>query len=73
VIVFRNETYSSYYFAGRIEWNETEDISYMIKTGVTTPKAWGFFRNTSFEYNWLLGNGTGGLCNNSGAQFAIEG
>ena len=72
VIVFKNETLNEYFFAGRIEWNSTEDISNMVKTGVTSPVAWGFFRNTSYEYNWLLGNGTDGYCNNTGAQFAIE-
>ncbi|MEM5855482.1 MAG: hypothetical protein QW472_04170, partial [Candidatus Aenigmatarchaeota archaeon] len=72
VIVFKNETYNKFFFAGRIEWNWTEDISNMNKSNVNSPVAWGFFKNTSFEYVWLLGNGTNGFCNNTGAQFAIE-
>jgi hypothetical protein len=73
----------SRFWAGRIEWNSTEDISNMVKIGtgeigVYTPTAWGFLRNASNEYNWLVGNGTptvGGnarLCNRTDSQFAIE-
>jgi hypothetical protein len=72
LIVFKNETYNKFFFAGRIEWNWTEDISNMQKTGVNSPVAWGFFKNTTYEYNWLVGNGTDGFCNNTGAQFALE-
>jgi hypothetical protein len=73
VIVFKNETYDKDFFAGRIEWNWTEDISEMNKNNVNGPiKSWGFFKNTSYEYNWLVGNGTGGQCNASGTQFAID-
>jgi len=72
LIVFKNETYDKFFFAGRIEWNWTEDISNMIKTGVTSPIAWGFFKNTTYEYNWLVGNGTDGFCNNTATQFALE-
>jgi hypothetical protein len=73
VIVFTNETYNKFFFAGRQEWNWTEDISNMNKGNVNSPAAWGFFRNTSFEYNWLVGNGTNGTCsNNSATQFAIS-
>lgn len=72
VIAFRNDTYNKYFFAGRIEWNWTENISNMYQANVDNPAAWGFFKNTSYEYNWLVGNGTDGLCNDSYAQFAIE-
>jgi hypothetical protein len=72
VIVFKNETYNKFFFAGRIEWNWTEAISNLNTSYVTSPKAWGFFKNTSFEYVWLLGNGTNGYCNETGAEFAIE-
>ena len=72
VIVFKNETYNKFFFAGRIEWNWTEDISNLDTSAVTSPVAWGFFKNTSYEYVWLVGNGTDGFCNNSNAQFAIE-
>jgi hypothetical protein len=72
VITFMNNSYNKYFFAGRLEWNSTADISNMIYTGVTSPRAWGFFRNTTYEYNWLVGNGTGGWCNNTATQFAIS-
>jgi len=74
VLVIRNETNLNRFWAGRIEWNSTEDISNMVKTAVTAPAAWGFFRNTSFEYNWLVGNDTApaGACNTTGVRFAIE-
>lgn len=72
VIVFKNETYNKFFNAGRLEWNWTEDISNLEKGGVTSPVAWGFFKNTSYEYVWLLGNGTNGYCNNTGAEFAIS-
>ncbi len=72
VITLRNETDSGFFFAGRIEWNWTQDIPNHDWSAVTSPKAWGYFRNTSNDYVWVLGNGTNGLCNNTGAQFAIE-
>ena len=79
VITFKNETYDKYFFAGRIEWNWTEDISNMLKANVNSPASWGFFKNTSYEYNWLVGNGTppdtdlGGIyCNGTGTQFAFD-
>lgn len=73
VIVFRNETDSNYYFAGRLEWNSTEDVSYKDLSVINTPVSWGFFRNTSYEYFWGLGqNSTAGDCNDTGAQFAIS-
>ncbi|MEM5836762.1 MAG: hypothetical protein QW058_03355, partial [Candidatus Aenigmatarchaeota archaeon] len=34
VIVFKNETYNKFFFAGRIEWNWTEDISNLNKNNV---------------------------------------
>jgi len=73
VIVFKNETYDKYFFAGRQEWNLTENVSNMNQGGVNSPVAWGFFKNASYEYNWLVGNGTNGTCgNNSAAQFAFS-
>ena len=45
----------------------------MVKTNVNTPAAWGFFRNTSYEYNWLLGkNSTNGRCNETATEFALS-
>jgi hypothetical protein len=72
VIVFRNETDSQYFFAGRLEWNWTEDVGNKDLSALTSPVAWGFFKNTSYEYFWALGNGTGGYCNNTNAQFAVS-
>ncbi len=72
VIVLKNETYDKFFFAGRIEWNWTQSISNLQTGAVSSPVAWGFFKNTSFEYVWLVGNGTNGFCNNTVAQFAIE-
>ena len=79
VITIRNETNETYYFAGRIEWNWTEDIPNHDWQYVISPVAWGYFRNTSNDYVWALGNGTppaadptGIYCNNTDAEFAIE-
>ena len=74
VITLKNESDSKYYFAGRIEWNWTQDIPNHLWSAVTSPKAWGYFRSTSNDYVWVLGNGTGtsGRCNETGSQFAIE-
>jgi hypothetical protein len=70
-IALENETDSQYYFAGRIEWNWTQDIPNNDWSAVTTPVAWGYFRNTSNDYVWVLGNGTDN-CSSSDAEFAIE-
>ncbi len=77
VITLSNDT-TNYYFVGRIEWNWTEDIADHDWSAVTSPVSWGYHRNTSNDYVWVLGNGTppvgdpnGIYCNNS-AQFAIE-
>jgi hypothetical protein len=72
VIVFKNETYNKFFFAGRLEWNWTEDISNLDTSGVTSPVAWGFFKNASNEYVWLVGSGSNGFCNESDTEFAIE-
>jgi hypothetical protein len=40
--------------------------------GNANARSWGYFRNTSSDYVWVLGNGTGGRCNESNAQFSIE-
>jgi len=72
VLTLMNETLSKYFYLGRIEWNWTQDISSHDWSQVTSPIAWGYFRNMSNDYVWVLGNGTNGLCNNSGAQFSYE-
>jgi len=72
VIVVRNETDTVPQFVGRIEWNWTDSINNADFSAINSLRAWGFYKNTSFEYVWAVGNGTGGFCNNTGAQFAIE-
>ena len=75
VITMINKTNpDKYYFAGRIEWNWTEVVSNANFTNINGyhAVAWGFFRNTSREYFWGVANGTGGLCNESGAVFGVS-
>jgi len=79
LIVVRNETDSPMYFAGRLEWNWTGDISNKdlsnmgaACTGSPGNCSWGFVRNTSYEYMWAVSNGTGGVCNESGTQLGLE-
>jgi len=72
VLTIRNESGGQFYFAGRLEWNWTQDIPTHSWAAVTDPVAWGFFRNTSSDYVWVLGNGTSYGCNDTDAQFAIE-
>jgi hypothetical protein len=71
VITIKNETDPKYYFAGRVEWNWTQDIPTHSWAAVTTPVSWGYIRNTTNDYVWVLGNGTVG-CNSSNAQFSVE-
>jgi len=71
VIVVSNESEAIPQFVGRIEWNWTDSISNANFDAINSVRAWGFYKNTSFEYVWAVGNGTDGLCNNTGAQFAI--
>ncbi len=74
VIALKNESDPQFFLAGRIEWNWTQDIPNHDWTtvGVTTPVSWGYFRNTSNEYVWVVGSGDDGFCNMSNTQFAIE-
>lgn len=76
-LVMRNQTNNTIYFAGRLEWNESSVPSNLVTNDVNSPVAWGFFRNTSYEYAWVVGNGTGTtptniLCNDTGSQFGIS-
>ena len=50
----------------------TNIISNLNTGNIDDPVAWGFFKNTSQEYVWAIGNGTGGLCNDTGVQFGID-
>jgi len=76
LLVFRNESTSTYQWAGRLEWNWTEAISNRDRSAIDDPVAEGFFRNASVALYWAVGNGSGsgtlGLCNDTYAQFAIE-
>jgi len=72
VIALRNSSNAAYYFAGRIEWNWTSDPGNKNLASFISPVSYGFFKNTSYEYFWALGNGTNGLCNTTGAQFGIS-
>ncbi len=72
VVVLRNESNTQYFWAGRLEWNWTEAIANTNRTDLNAPTAEGFLRNASVSFYWNIGNGTGGLCNNTGSQFAIE-
>ena len=90
VIVFANQSqgvdagagYRNYTFAGRLEWNWTDDVSNTDHSAFNqTPTAWGFFRNVTNDYYWAVRNGTNAsfpgtdgamYCNNSDALFGIE-
>jgi hypothetical protein len=79
VLTIRNETEAKYYYLGKLEWNWTEDISSHNWGAVTSPVSWGYFRNLTSSYVWLVGNGTptvgdptGIYCNDTGSEFAIE-
>jgi hypothetical protein len=74
LITIKNETDTIPEFVGRIEWNWTDVIDGADYSDIPSNslRAWGFYKNTSFEYVWAVGNGTGGFCNNTGALFAIE-
>lgn len=79
VLTIRNETETKYYYLGRLEWNWTEDIASHNWGAVASPVAWGFFKNLTNSYVWVVGNGTptagdptGIYCNNTLSEFAIE-
>jgi hypothetical protein len=83
VIMISNESNATMYYAGRIEWNWTEDITYKDITalGATACDAghncsWGFIRNSSYEFMWAASNGTDlletGLCNFTDSQLILE-
>ena len=72
VILMKNQTYPNLSWVGRIEWNWTNTLSNADYSNLDDPVAWGFFKNMTYEFVWAIGNGSYDLCNNSGAQFAIE-
>jgi hypothetical protein len=79
VVTIKNETDAKFYYLGKIEWNWTEDISSHNWIAVVNPVSWGYFRNLTNSYVWLVGNGTppaadptGIYCNDTGTELAIE-
>jgi hypothetical protein len=72
IISISNITTAQYFFLGRLEWNWTESLQNLNTTNLDSPVSWGFYKNASQEYIWAAGNGTDGLCNNTGAQLAVS-
>ena len=79
VLKIENETVDTQYFAGRLEWNNSEPITNLVTSAVTDYNASfsGFIRNTSLEYVFIVGNGTPPVddptayyCNNTDTEFA---
>ena len=66
----RNESGGENYFAGRLEWNYTDSIE--LITLPDDAQAWGWFKNTSYEYTWALANGTDGTCNETGSALYVN-
>jgi hypothetical protein len=79
LLVMKNNSAPKMYWVQRKEWNWTTPIPNidLAAIGQSSRAGWGFFRNTTLEYVWAVGNGTNsseggpGLCNNTGALFAI--
>ncbi|VVB60823.1 Uncharacterised protein [uncultured archaeon] len=67
LIFVKNSTDSSYYHAGRLEWNLSTVLTgeTLSLAGATQNFSHGWYRNnTGNEYLWKLENGTAGFCNN---------
>jgi len=48
----KNNTGEDFWFAGRLEWNYTDNIELIsLPSGADS---WGWFHNTSYEYVWAL-------------------
>jgi hypothetical protein len=73
LLVMKNNSASKMYWVQRKEWNWTTPIPNidLAAIGSTSRAGWGFFRNTTIEYVWAVGNGTNSRCNETGAIFAI--
>jgi len=84
IVLKKNETGASYYYAGRLEWNITE-----VKPGVAGPPGsstsggdvavvWGYYNNATpgGRYLFYLVNGSAisdsGGCNSTGSKIMIE-
>lgn len=58
---------------GRLEWNLTKPLAGETLPAVESVWAHGWYRNSSEnDYLWLLENGTGGRCNETGTTFQIK-
>lgn len=75
LVMVKNATDTSYYHAGRLEWNLSTvltDEVLSLAAGVTN-MGHGWYRNASGnEYLWKLENGSNGFCNTSSATFTIK-
>jgi hypothetical protein len=71
----KNETGATYYYADRLEWNITQPAG-SGGTNCQNAVAWGYYRNVTNEYVWCLTNGTEinatHGCNSTGTTFYIE-
>lgn len=75
LIFVKNSTETTYYHAGRLEWNLSSYLAgeTLNLNAATTNFGHGWYRNSSGnEYLWKVENGTNGLCNNSGTTFSIK-
>ena len=75
VILIRNETDTSYFHLGRIEWNLSENLdgeTLDLEAG-TTKYSHGWYRTSwGDEYLWKVENGTDGYCNNTNTIMKIK-
>ena len=74
VLTIMNESEQKYFYLGRIEWNWTQDIPSHDWSALTTstPISWGYFRNMSNDYVWVLGYGSNNNCSTTNSQFSYE-
>ena len=74
-IALRREGASTdFFFPNRVEYNESRSLVYLKDPeGDMPPNDWyyGRFRNTSYEYFWMVKPGDGTYCNSSGTTFYI--
>ncbi|MBU4245542.1 hypothetical protein L6303_04405 [archaeon] len=75
LVMVKNATDTSFYHAGRLEWNLSTVLTdeTLNLAGTTGKFSHGWYRNASGnEYLWKLENGTNGFCNNTATTFAIK-
>lgn len=69
IVIRRNQTGEKFFFPNRVEYNMSK-----VEIYLTLPSGWishGRFRNSSYEYFWVVEPGSGNLCNQSDAVFRI--